>query len=422
MLQKYFFLYLHINRNYIVYDIFKRYKSLCEKVFKGLVDLYFIPDVGQFSFNEFILSEAFLHIDNEELQRILIDVDEVKTTDGCIENLLERLNNFTRSYYKEGLLGNNYRNELLVEQLNNFKFQSKYAALFSNIFTILSRLKITKQQFNVSKDSLINFLKVEQELSWPHLKQLCFFIQKKGDLFEAEDLFEILKIAIGQDRYDLNKYQDLIINVSRSLNKFHSSYIISNDKLIQTAILNCKSEDGGDANYIHIVDLVNISNEDCRQLLYSAFEKNLDKQFDCELYETLLQRTPYSYLSKNYFQQYAEYVNKFNGGRAHTFGKNQLTTYLFINFALVIYNHKIDFDRPELKILKNSNSFESWLLNPVDFDYSKFDAKWLIDIHDTIIIDRLKNNTHIGEAIDIELKTVYNPILAELKYRYFQKK
>jgi hypothetical protein len=58
-------------------------------------------------------------------------------------------------------------------------------------------------------------------------------------------------------------------------------------------------------------------------------------------------------------------------------------------------------------------------LNPIDFDYKKFKAIWLIDIHDSVILDRMKNIEEISAAIEFELKKEFNSIIAEIKYKYF---
>ncbi len=70
----------------------------------------------------------------------------------------------------------------------------------------------------------------------------------------------------------------------------------------------------------------------------------------------------------------------------------------------------------------NLNDFETWLLNPIEFDYKKFDAKWLTDINYPVILDRLKGNANIRSAIETELEKEFNPVLAEVKYRYFSAK
>jgi len=73
-----------------------------------------------------------------------------------------------------------------------------------------------------------------------------------------------------------------------------------------------------------------------------------------------------------------------------------------------------------LKLFTSLNDFETWLLNPNNFDYNKFDAKWLIDIHDTIIIPRLENNENIKAALNTELNKKFNVVLVELKYKHFK--
>lgn len=84
-----------------------------------------------------------------------------------------------------------------------------------------------------------------------------------------------------------------------------------------------------------------------------------------------------------------------------------------------MYKLNIDFNRNELKVFTNLNDFETWLLNPVEFDYNKFEAIWLTDINDTILIERLKGNMDIASAIKLQLEKEFNPVLAELKYKFF---
>ena len=105
---------------------------------------------------------------------------------------------------------------------------------------------------------------------------------------------------------------------------------------------------------------------------------------------------------------------------AYKFGELELTDLVFINYIFIIYKLKIDFNRSELKSFTNLNDFETWLLNPIDFNYKIFDTKWLIDISNySIIFDRLRNIEPIGAAIEIELNKEFNSTLAKIKYKYF---
>jgi len=416
----YYLLYLHINTNFIVYDIFTRYKSLTQKVLKGLITSYQTKEVGIKKLSEFFLTEAILHIPPKALQEILKAVELIKTDDTCVEKLLEKLNNLTSSYYRDGLFGDLHKAELLTEYLNNFMFRETFTNIFANLFTVLSKLKISQEQFSHSKKHLLKFLKVETELAWFDIKEFANFLSQKGDLFEANELIVILKIAIDGDQYNFNKYTDLIETVSLAINKFHPDYRIDNLKLIQTAILKCTSDDGTQSDYRHLIYLVKICANNCKQLLLNTFEMQLDNKFDSNLYEALIGKADYDWKLKSYFQAYTDQVNRTKGNsRAIRYGKQGLTDGVFIHYAYLVYKLKIDFGSKEVKSLTNLNDFETWLLNPFEFDYGKFDAKWLIDLDSPIYLNRIKGNDKIKTAIDQELEGSFEPILAKIRYTYF---
>lgn len=417
--QAYFNLYLHINRNYIVYDVFKRYKSLTEKVFKGLVTSYQTKEHGVTKFNDFFLTEAILHINASDLEEILKTIESLPTDNACIESLLEKLNNFTSSYVRDTFFGDPDEEPLMKEYLSNYRFQDSFTNIFANQFIILSRLGITKEQFGSSKKTLLKYLKVESELAWFDLKQFCNFLSRKGDLFEATELVEILKIAIDGDKYGFNKYTDLIESTAKTISKFYPDYKIDNLKLIQLAILKCSSDSNSNSNYRHLIPLIKVCSENCKDVLLNTFEIQLDKNFSSDLYELLLEKADYDYRRKTYFQIYAEHINASKGGRADKYGKRELTDSVFIYFAYILYKLNIDFDRSELKLFTNLNDFETWLINPPAFDYNKFDAKWLTDLDDATFINRFKSNPKIKRAIDLELEKSFEPVLAEIRYKHF---
>lgn len=419
LLQKYFLLYLHINCNYIIYDIFVRYKALTEKVFKGLITSYHIPEWGIKKFDEFFLTEAILHIAPGSLQEILKKEENLNVEDDCIEKLLVKLNNFTSSIFKDGLLATTYENELVSSQLHYHRFNNSFTNIFTNIFSVFSRLDIAKEQFIGNINSLLKFLKTEKILAWYHLKEFSQFILRRGYLFEANELIEILNIAIKEDKYNYNKYTDLIETIPNAIVKFYPEYKIDNGKLIQRAILNCSSDNGEDVNYTNLVYLSNACNGSCKQILFSTFENQLDEKFNKDFYESLIRNSDYDYQTKNYFQLYSESINQHKEERAYKFGSLELTDLVFIGYIFIVYQLKVDFKRRELKLLTNLNHFETWLLNPIDFDYSKFNAIWLTDLNHPIILKRLKGNENITKAIELELEREFNAVLAEIKYKFF---
>ena len=417
LMEKYFLLYLHINQNYIVYDIFKGYKSLTEKVFKGLVISQQTPEFSLPSFTEFFLTEAILHINPNEIQEILNKTDNIKVDDGVAQKMLDKLYNFTSSYYNNYIFGPT-ENILLSEYLNNHRFKDRFTNIFTNIFTILSKIELVKDEFDKCKSSLLIFLKLEKDLAWYDLKEFCTFIYKKGHLFKESELYEILTIAASRYKHGNNKYCGLIEILPQTLCKFYPDYKIDNIQLIKTLQIKSVSENGIREDYLHLLYLPTVCNEKCTDILFKAFEDYLDKEFHYNFYEAMLLKSNYDYKIKNYFQLYSDQINS-HKGTGYKFGKSKLTDLYFINYIFILYKFEINFDRKELKVFTKLNDFESWLLNPNDFDYSKFNAQWLIDLIKTKIIERIKNNTEISNAINNELEKEFNPILAEIKYKYF---
>ncbi|RTY81563.1 hypothetical protein EKL99_12260 [Flavobacterium sp. ZB4P23] len=417
LLMSYYILYSHINKNNVIYDSFTRYKALTEKVFKAYLISYNLPQWGITQISEFFITEAILNIPAGSLQELLKKHDIIDVEDGCVENLLIKLNNFTSSMYKVGLLNDCYENDLISVQLTYYRFEDRFTEIFSNLFTVFSKLDISKEQFSSNVGSLIKFLKVETVLAWFDIQELGKFILKKGFVFEVKDLMEILKIAITRHKFYNTKYAELIKIVCKSIAEFHPLYKNENVKLIQTAILSSSSDDDSSKDYNNLIYLSKICNDNCKKMLFSLFENYLDENFSRSFYEILIRHSVFDINYKNYFYLYTVKVNKTKNIGTYRYGSMELTDLIFINYILVIYKFNIDFNKSELKLLTDLNDFETWLLNPLVFDYKKFDCIWLRDLKNSIILGRLYGINDIVKAIDEHLENEFDPTLAEIKYK-----
>jgi len=416
--EQYLLLHSHVHRNFIFYDIFKRYKALSEKVFKGLVISHNTPEFNLREFDSFFLTEAILHVSRDAVKEILKDTPEIRVQREGVEHLLNILNNYTSSAYSVGAMGSLIENTLLTEHLNHAKFDQRFNSIFPNLFTVLVRLNITKEEFDKCTRSLVNFLKIEKRLAWYEIEPLSNFIYKKGELFSPQDLIEILQIGINGHGYGLNKYEKIINLIPLAIVKFHSSFTVSNKVMVQSAILKCHQENGSNVNYADIINLYAVCDKECKQLLTTAIENSLNEKFNYSLYEKLLLNTEYDLNKNNYFKQYTQAVN-ISRSNAYRFGEYKFTDIIFINYIITSYKRQLDFTRSEFSLFTGLNEFETWLLNPLGFNYENFDAKWLIDVDIPVIMERIKGTKEIAEAIDKEILSSFNSELAEIKYKYF---
>ena len=421
LLKNYHELSLNLYGNYIFYFKFSILKKITEKFFEGLLISYNTCKHGLVYFEEFALTEAILNIPQSKLKKILEDEKIIKTGPDTVEELLEKLHNLLTSYFNKGFFNDPIENSLIASQLENFGFRELFTSVFANLFIVLVKVEINKTQFRKIVKPLIDFLSIEKVLAHYDLKELEYFILEKGDLFEQDELEEILILAIKRDRSNFVKYEGLLRNLPIALKKYFPNYEINKKNLIRKAILNCHS-DNNFVNYRKIIKLVNISDIDCKNLLIQAFEEFLDEKFDYDFYESLLRNSVIDISHKNYFYQYTLQINNYKGKNTYSFGKLKLTDLVFINYIILIYKLNVDFEKEELKLFDRLNSFEEWILNPKKFDYKNFDIKWLLEIEKYYyILDRLSDISAIKNKVNIALSEEYNPILADIKYRYFNK-
>lgn len=416
LMNHYALLYLHFNRNFIVYDIFDQYKEVVLKVFEGLLISSLTPEFGLRKLDSFILTEAILHIKTSDLKEVLNTTKDIKADTNCIEELLLKLVNFLESYLREGLFSIQ-EIDLMNEHLANFRFKLRFTSIFSNIFLILSKMDITKEQFFRPRLLIVKLLKSDFYPVKFNSTELSSFIQKKGNLFENEELLSILQSAIEKDKYGNNRYKNLIKDSSNALREFFPTTRISSSKLVTQAILNSTSNDEANYEFSHLIQLFNICDNERKNILSNAFENFLINKFDENLYIEMVLNTDEKRIGNIFFYKYIKVVST---GKQMIINTDTLyRDVAFYNFILVLYTLKPELKSEIFSSFKNLNDIEQWLIDPYFFDYSKFKAKWLIKFNHPFVLKYLKNNPKITQKLEEELRKEFNAELAEIKYSYF---
>lgn len=409
----------HHYGNSIFYVKFDRYKKISEKILRALIISYNTSGYGIDSFNDFILTESILNISSSKLQKIFSEQEIIAVDGQSIAKLLKKLGNFLNSYIKIGFFNDYVKNDVVAIQLENWDFERQYSTIFSNIFTILSRVEISREQFNPLITHLIGFLAIEDKLAHFDLKEMENFILKRGDLFEMTDLESILNTAIRRDERESNKYDGLIQIIPKSFLKHKPQYKYSNINLVRKLLLNCEREDGTFKNYRKTVNLAQIANEKCFKILHSSYTEFLDTEFDGEFYERLLRTEVLKFNEGNYFEKYIAYVNKSKNFRPFKLANVNPISLTYLNFILAISKMKIDPYLSFFDNLEELNTFERWLLNPKKFDYELFDSDWLIWMAKySNFLKRLANIPEVLDAVEKRLEQKFDSSIARIKYEY----
>lgn len=410
-------LQLHLNKNRIIYNVFSKYKFLSANVFKGLLSSYLTKDAGIMSFHSHYLIEFVANIYQQDFQKILAKIDFIKLNDGCDEKIVKHITNLLNSYIDKGLFNDPLRSKLMQEYLLDYQFNDHYTSLVSNSFTLLSKIEISKKLIEPLSKLIIDFIKVEDDLAWYHLKQFSNLLYKKEIFFTSDQLIEILKIAIERDKLNNNKYEKLIEITSRAIKKFHPNRKISDKKLIYKLISNTNSS----YKWRNSAYLLNITDSECSEILIKNIEEFLDKRFDYDFYSFLIRNKLYDYKKKDYFKKLVNEISLFKEkGFENEFddGKPIFDSYRFYNFIILLNILKIDRSIEELNDLTEISEYHRWLLNPKEYDYSKFDAKWVLASNNKYLLQSFTGIKEIANTVEVELKREFNPTLSEIYYKY----
>jgi hypothetical protein len=415
----YLLLYYHINGNFIVYDVFDRYKRITERMFKGLLLSYQTPDVGLQYFTEFVLLSVIIHVHSERLKILLASLESLKVAENDCKQLFSKLLNLLNSYFEVGLFGRGFERNVMKEQLLNYQFQSTYTSIFSNFFLLGSKLELRKDVLDHCKQPLLSFLEIESVLSWSDLESLGSFLESRGGLFNPNELEALLKVGLTRNRYGYYKYGHLLKSLPAAIFRFYPSYRFGNIKLINKAILDATAESGELEFFSDLLSIVIICDEDGQARIFEAFNDRLNKNFAPDLYERLLLMPQFHWDQNGYFQKYVQYICTHKNARDYLRESTGLSSAVFVNFIIAIYECNIDFKREELLLVTAVNNFEDWLLHPFSFEYSTFDPSWLLAVNYPSIMKKISGNDRIKEALDVHLRKQYSERLSKIRHTHF---
>lgn len=418
LVNQYYNLQLHLNQNRVAYVVFNDYQLLTAKVFDGLINSYLTNEYGLSFFNAFYLIEFTIHIVPSEFKKLLDKVESINLKEECQKEVLDKINNLLKSYFREGLFANSsIRNSILEEYLTDLKFNSKYNNLVSNSFTLLTKTNISKQLFDPLSSNIISFLSIENNLTWFELEEFTKFIKEKGDYFSSKQLFDLLRIVITRDKISNNKYQGLIEGLSIAINKFFPNEKVKDKQLVKKVI----ADIDGLHKLKYVSHLLLIVDEKSEEILNAEIEEMLDENFDRDTYSFLIRKKLYNYRKKDYFKKLIfEISNIKQKGFTGEFKNNKpiFEGYAIYNFIILL--NILDFDKYSklLDVFTELSDYEKWLLKPKDYNYGNFDVKWLLASDNIYILNSLKGISELKNIVDKELQQNFDAKLSEIYYNY----
>lgn len=411
-------LQLHLNKNRIIFNVFHDYKLLSAKTFEGFILSYLTKGIGLYRFNSFYLNEFLMNVYPEEFKRIFSKVDSIQVNSEDQGILIKNISNLFSSYYDEGLFANTYhKNRILEEYLVDFQFKKRYSGLISNAFTVLRKVNISENYFKEIIEIIIPFLSIEEELTWSEIEEFGKLIIDKGYYLSAEQMLRIFEISIVRDKPNNNKYEKLIKSVSRAIFKYHPHYKIKDKRLIKKAVANINDI----SKWFCVSYILKVVDDKCKKILIYEIEEELDEKFDFDFYDHLIRERLFDHKRKDYFKRYIEETSNYQQEGFTNKFKNEKPVfkgYIFYNFVILLNILDVDRNSILLDCFTEISEYERWLLKPKEYDYSKFDVKWILASDNNYILKSLKGINELLNAVEKELKREFNLKLSEIYYKH----
>ncbi|MBB2143987.1 hypothetical protein GM921_00690 [Pedobacter sp. LMG 31464] len=417
---EYLKVYGHFQQNYLVRDVFSSYREYVELVFEAMLTSAQTIGAGLSIIREFYLTEAVIYASNSRVKELLARMGRIPMEREQKHIFLKKAEAFFSSYVNVGIFGNLSKNELIARQLHNWRFHDKFNDMFNNLCTLLSHIEPSREEFLPLSEPIVRFIAVDDDLRWWDVQQLGKLITSV-DILNEKQLYDLLKSSIGPHRYPKgNKYKTLINDICQAMEKFHPGFLLTDEHTVRAAILSCHNE--GIADLLPLAAIWKISSLENQRLLTLEFERQLDNNFNEDFYEHLLKQKIIPHDRKDYLFRLANEVNKFKviGYTGMENGNAKFTHTVHINFLMIPYILNLDFGLPEFEVLDTLSPFESWLRNPLNFDYESFEPNWLLACN-KFVHERLKGNQLIALSLEDNLRKSFDKKLAEIYFGYFAK-
>lgn len=384
---------------------------------EGLVYSYLSPSDFN-SFTVFQLSCALLYLSTDRLKELFDLIDHIAVEPDNQEALIELLVNYLESGY-ELFHGRAIPNKLLGSYLDDWDFKSLYQGLFSKVFVLLNKLALPEELFRKLSLPIVHHLESVHSMSGYSLRFFEVYLENYGKLFTADQLYELIKICIKEQQSGWFQFRELGRRLAQTLCNHYPDYKITDQDFMRRAIACCAVKSGV-ISYYSILCYYHIADSSGQRLLLRALEESLDEDFDYRAYREMLADGVISFQHKDYFERWLNGINKI---KIHGFvgfeGRNSRYNHFeTINFLAMIYKYNIPLSSEQKSSFNELSDFEAWLLDPLNFDYGKFDARWLWECtKQTVFIEGLRKYAIVGEMLGRYL-THYED--AELAKAYFQ--
>lgn len=414
----------YVKGNFLVYN----YAYIQSDILKSMIVSYHLHlDYGEGVNNiPFIVAHESIHnLVGDQMEKLTsnyvkssIEIEDIQKIISMVVNLLDSFSTKSSSGH--------YINKEFVNIVSLSPFKEKVERFINNSFNILSVTKLSKNQINDIQSSLLIFINYSLQIGNSSFKGISLFIKRQSNNIDNEFIVYFLEniIKINHDKYF--KYKNLILvlcNICRIRNlKLNIPNI--HYKLFVTFSLTYAQDIPS-----MLVDFYDIVSHESQKYLKSYFIEHLKNNFNSYFYYLLL---IYEIVQVNEFEEYFNlYVKEEKQGIVMfnnrdekykvSFLSKKMYNQDFLFFIQIIYINDLYEHKTIKSEFENITDCESWLINPIKFNYDNFAIEWLSFIDGWgVILEKMGTIKELKIIIENYLKE--NPTdtkISEMYFRFF---
>ena len=295
--------------------------------------------------------------------------------------------------------------------INFMKTKNKYQTRvdFNVIFTILSKIKLSKEQYNEINKLIVEYMEFKglDFNNYKSINKYIYYQYVKYENYELDTMEKILENTlqdfISSNFIDISQ-RALIYNIVRFINEEFNDHRYENKKLLKE--LEGKNDDRKYEILIKLYDI--LKEEDAKEVLEiigNKLEENEKfTELQCDLYyEALMDEIikPAEKFENKlilFIEELKKQKEKEKGGRVFPDTLNEILE----KIPNLIMNDKILNKEKFREFFGISNEYD-FLVNTEDFPVKKIKLEWLYDYNDKLL-KRMSGITKIREHIKEEIK------------------
>lgn len=403
-----------LDNNYIIYNNYSEFAELVNAFMEGLF---------------------MVHSLNERQSQRLVAIDDP---------LLILISKFTSretiiKYYKRvHLLGLKYTQNskgTLIEQstikfLNDYQnfgehfgddvslpkqfFWDKYRRILANLMLFVTISNSKTINYNLIFERLIEVFQNETFLMKYDDSIISDFIKEKGKYFNNDLLKKFLKLAINNEKFH---EEEIFAALKIQISKYHPTISISDNETFEL-IISYFLKECSKCNVNHhteiLVCIYFILCSTLQEQLLKRVKSVLHSEFKPELYYKFAIHGIID--DKDLFDSFQKQIQPFkeSGQQFSFYNYSVVNHFQFSELLNLYFKYNIDSSIEKLQKFKGMSDYYDWLLDMDNFDYKKFNPKWILAYRTDAFLNRIFKNKKVSAYLKVYLKKSKHPVLSEL--------